>query len=62
MSVERYFLSDCEKYACLVNGEGKDFIAIPLETQHHGTIFLEENYMPYMYVPFICVLLIQIDE
>ena len=44
-------------------GEGNDGIVIQLETHvQHGTIFLEENYTPYMYVPFICVLLIQIDE
>ena len=59
MSVKRYFLSDCEKYACLVNGEGNECIAIPLETQvYQGTIFLEENYMPYVYVPFTGLLFI----
>ena len=43
-------------------GEDNDGIAIPQETRvQHGTIFLEENYMPYMYVPIICDLLIQID-
>ena len=37
-------------------------IVIPLEINVQlGTISLEEYYMPYMYAPFICVLLIPIE-
>ena len=43
-------------------GEGNDCIAIPLESQvQHGTIFLEENYMLYMHVPFTSDLFIYRD-